>query len=127
MKGMAKKPGYTSPRSQIIICLSLVTPQLVGALIWLIIDPPGTTIVYPEREMAILRCRASNFHVVTSLAYNMILIVLCTAYALKTRKCPENFNEAKYIAFTMYSTCIVWLAFVPTYFGTNKGDLRVSF
>ncbi len=31
----------------------------------------------------------------------------------------ENFNEAKYIGFTMYSTCIIWLAFVPIFFGTN--------
>jgi hypothetical protein len=33
-------------------------------------------------------------------------IFLCTWYAFKTRKIPENFNEAKYIGFTMYSTCI---------------------
>ena len=35
------------------------------------------------------------------------------------RKIPENFNEAKYIGFTMYSTCIVWLAFIPIFFGAN--------
>lgn len=43
---------------------------------------------------------------------------MCTLYAFKTRKIPANFNEAKYIGFTMYSTCIVWLAFVPIYFST---------
>ena len=46
-------------------------------------------------------------------------------YAFKTRKIPENFNEAKYIGFTMYSTCIVWLAFVPIYFGINN-DYKVT-
>lgn len=56
---------------------------------------------------------------IMSLVYNMILIVLCTVYAFKTRKIPSNFNEAKYIGFTMYSTCIVWLAFIPIFFGTN--------
>lgn len=56
--------------------------------------------------------------------FNMLLILLCTLYAFKTRKIPENYNEAKYIAFTMYSTCIVWLAFVPIYFSTNN-DYRV--
>ena len=25
----------------------------------------------------------------------------------------------RYIGFTMYSTCIVWLAFIPIFFGTN--------
>ena len=33
---------------------------------------------------------------------------------------PENFNEAKFIGFTMYTTCIIWLAFVPIYFGTGN-------
>ena len=48
----------------------------------------------------------------------MCLIVVCTIYAVKTRKIPENFNESKFIGFTMYTTCIIWLAFLPIYFGT---------
>jgi len=55
----------------------------------------------------------------------MILIILCTVQAVKARKIPENFNEAKYIGFTMYSTCIVWLAFIPIFFGTNH-DYQVQ-
>ncbi|KAF3855843.1 hypothetical protein F7725_016566 [Dissostichus mawsoni] len=31
---------------------------------------------------------------------------------IKSRGVPENFNEAKPIGFTMYTTCIVWLAFM---------------
>ena len=64
-------------------------------------------------------CAVSTFSLISSLVYNMILIILCTVYAVKTRKIPSNFNEAKYIGFTMYSTCIVWLAFIPIFFGTN--------
>jgi len=55
-----------------------------------------------------------------SLVYNMLLIVVCTVYAVKTRKIPENFNESKHIGFTMYTTCVIWLSFVPIYFGTNN-------
>jgi hypothetical protein len=64
----------------------------------------------------------------------MLLIAVCTIYAVKTRKVPENFNEAKFIGertnsinsnvtnsgFTMYTTCIIWLAFIPLYFGTGN-------
>ena len=64
-------------------------------------------------------CGVSTFSLISSLVYNMILIILCTVYAVKTRKIPSNFNEAKYIGFTMYSTCIVWMAFIPIFFGTN--------
>ena len=53
-----------------------------------------------------------------SQVFNVLLIIVCTVYAIKTRKIPENFNESKFIGFTMYTTCIIWLAFLPIYFGT---------
>ena len=127
VKAMVKRPSYTSPRSQLIICFCLVSVQVIAAITWLGMDFPDTKIVFPDRETALLRCRTTNVAIVLSLLYNMILILMCTVYALKTRKIPENFNEAKYIAFTMYSTCIVWLAFIPIFIGTNKNDLKVSF
>ncbi len=46
-----------------------------------------------------------------------MLICFCTLYAVKTRNLPENFNEAKFIGFAMYATCIIWLAFLVLYFG----------
>lgn len=52
------------------------------------------------------------------LFYPMALIGVCTVYAVQTRKIPEAFNESKYIGFTMYTTSIIWLAFVAIYFGT---------
>ncbi|XP_071522284.1 metabotropic glutamate receptor 6-like [Panulirus ornatus] len=55
------------------------------------------------------------------------LIVVCTVYAVLTRKIPEAFNESKHIGFTMYTTCIIWLAFVPIYFSTaNNVELRIT-
>ena len=74
---------------------------------------------------AVETCGVTTLSLIMSLVYNMILILLCTVYAVKTRKIPSNFNEAKYIGFTMYSTCIVWLAFIPIFFGTNH-DYTVS-
>lgn len=101
--------------------------QLIGSIAWLVIDAPDTSEIYPSSFplTAVLTCRVSTFALMMSLVYNMMLILLCTLYAFKTRKIPENFNEAKYIGFTMYSTCIVWLAFIPIYFGTNN-DYKVT-
>ncbi|XP_018331514.1 metabotropic glutamate receptor 7-like isoform X1 [Agrilus planipennis] len=120
-----KRPVYTSPLSQVAIALGIVSIQLVGAIAWLIIERPDIREIYPYPLTAVLTCRVSTFSLIMSLVYNMILIILCTWYAFKTRKIPENFNEAKYIGFTMYSTCIVWLAFLPIYFGTNN-DYKVQ-
>lgn len=104
--------------------IGIVSIQLVGAIVWLVIERPAVHEIYPDTLTAVLTCRVSTFSLIMSLIYNMILIILCTWYAFKTRKIPENFNEAKYIGFTMYSTCIVWLAFLPIYFGTNN-DYKV--
>lgn len=105
--------------------VGIVSIQLIGAIVWLVIERPDIREIYPYPLTAVLTCRVSTFSLIMSLFYNMILIALCTWYAFKTRKIPENFNEAKYIGFTMYSTCIVWLAFLPIYFGTNN-DYKVQ-
>ena len=48
--------------------------------------------------------------------------VVCTVYAVLTRNIPEAFNESKFIGFTMYTTCIIWLAFVPIYFTSSQSN-----
>ncbi|XP_023327303.1 metabotropic glutamate receptor 8 [Eurytemora carolleeae] len=124
-----QKPKWISPRSQVLICLGFVSVQMVGVITWLMFYPPDTQVMYmyplDEPPSALETCACSTFSILMSLVYNMVLIILCTIYAFKTRKIPENFNEAKYIGFTMYSTCIIWLAFVPIFFGTNN-DYQVQ-
>lgn len=106
--------------------VGIVSVQLVGTIGWLVYENPDVKEIHPQPLTAVLTCKVSTFSLIMSLVYNMVLILLCTLYAFKTRKIPENFNEAKYIGFTMYSTCIVWLAFLPIYFGTNN-DYKVKF
>ena len=101
---------------QVLITLGLVSVQAVGALIWLVLEPPGTRMHYPSRSEVWLRCRINDTSFLVSQSYNMVLICVCTVYAFKTRKIPENFNESKFIVFTMYTTCVIWLAFLPIYF-----------
>ncbi|KHN71884.1 putative metabotropic glutamate receptor mgl-1, partial [Toxocara canis] len=93
------------------ICAAIVSVQLVGSVLWLILDPPGTAVQFPTRTDAVLTCKATAAHLLISLMYNMVLIIACTLYAFKTRKIPENFNETRLIGFTMYSTSILWLSF----------------
>ena len=49
----------------------------------------------------------------------MVLLAFCTYYGVRTRKIPENFNEARYISFSMYTVAAVWLAFIPAYVTTG--------
>ncbi|WKY04772.1 hypothetical protein Q1695_005634 [Nippostrongylus brasiliensis] len=116
----AQRPRFITPKAQVAICVSIVSVQLVGSIVWLLVDPPGTKVVFPSRTEAVLTCKATAKHLLVSLLYNLLLIVACTVYAFKTRKIPENFNETRHIGFTMYSTCILWLSFGPIYFATQN-------
>ena len=60
-------------------------------------------------------------------SYPILLVIVCTFYAVLTRKIPEAFNESKFIGFSMYTTCVVWLAFIPIYFSTGQHvELRIT-
>jgi len=61
-----------------------------------------------------------------SFGVDLLLIGMCTLYAFKTRNLPENFNEAKFIGFTMYTTCVIWIAFVVLHLSTEKMVLSVN-
>ncbi|XP_043564408.1 metabotropic glutamate receptor 3-like [Chiloscyllium plagiosum] len=123
----AQRPRCISPASQVGICLALISCQLIVVTVWLVVETPGTRKeTTPEkRDTVTLKCNTKESSMLTSLTYTVVLIVLCTVYAFKTRKCPENFNEAKFIGFTMYTTCIIWLAFLPIFYVTSS-DYRVQ-
>uniref|UniRef100_A0A8C5MUV3 Glutamate metabotropic receptor 6 n=1 Tax=Leptobrachium leishanense TaxID=445787 RepID=A0A8C5MUV3_9ANUR len=125
-------PRFISPASQLAITFSLICVQLVGTAVWLTVLPPHSVIDYeeqrtpnPELARGVLKCDMSDLSLVSCLMYSILLMVTCTVYAVKARGVPENFNEAKPIGFTMYTTCIVWLAFVPIFFGTAQSAEKI--
>lgn len=99
---------------------------------WLGAQPPHSVIDYeeqrtvdPEQARGVLKCDMSDLSLIGCLGYSLLLMVTCTVYAIKARGVPETFNEAKPIGFTMYTTCIIWLAFVPIFFGTAQSAEKV--
>jgi hypothetical protein len=100
-------PQYISPRSQVAICSCLIMVQLLLSLLWLVYERPYVTMVAYER-LIILKCHMNKHSFLFSLIYNALLVLICTVYAVRTRKVPENFNETKFIGFTCYTTCILW-------------------
>ncbi|XP_061484862.1 metabotropic glutamate receptor 5 isoform X1 [Rhineura floridana] len=122
-----KKPRFMSACAQLVIAFILICVQLGIIVALFIMEPPDTKHDYPSIREVYLICNTTNLGVVTPLGYNGLLILSCTFYAFKTRNVPANFNEAKYIAFTMYTTCIIWLAFVPIYFGSNYKIITMCF
>ncbi|EGW03045.1 Metabotropic glutamate receptor 6 [Cricetulus griseus] len=106
--------------------------DVVGVIAWLGAQPPHSVIDYeeqrtvdPEQARGVLKCDMSDLSLIGCLGYSLLLMVTCTVYAIKARGVPETFNEAKPIGFTMYTTCIIWLAFVPIFFGTAQSAEKI--
>ena len=58
------------------------------------------------------------------LLFPFLLIVFATLYAFKTRKCPDGFNETRFILFTNCINTIHWLALVPLYLASTEQEIR---
>lgn len=118
-KIITKKPRFMSATAQVVITWLLISVEaaIIGAMV--VLEPPDYMFAYPALDRVKLICNTTTLGIIAPLGFDFFLIAMCTVYAVKTRNVPENFNEAKFIGFTMYTTLVIWTAFVPIYFGSK--------
>ncbi|CAL2029264.1 unnamed protein product [Caenorhabditis brenneri] len=125
---LTKKPRFLTTFSQVVITWILVAVQCVIVGVGLMRDWPDATYAkYALPRKLILECDTETKSFLIPFFWDFFLITLCTLYAFKTRNLPENFNEAKFIGFTMYCTVVVWIAFLVLHMGTTHKALVMSF
>ena len=93
----------------------------------IVVLPPGVAerMPNPLKPVVELTCILPVQGFVTSLSYNLLLVLVCIVYAFKTRRLPDNFNESRCITLCVYTTLVIWLAFVPTFFTAAGADHQV--
>ncbi|CAI5439226.1 unnamed protein product [Caenorhabditis angaria] len=125
---LTKKPRFLSTFSQVVITWILVAIQCVIVAVGVMRDWPYAIFAkYALPARLILECDTETKSFLIPFFWDFFLISLCTLYAFKTRNLPENFNEAKFIGFTMYCTVVVWIAFLVLHMGTTHKALVMSF
>lgn len=116
-RSTAKRPDFISPVSQLIITGILAGIQTILSFVNMVASPPGPqSFVVPGENVILVACgNLSGKSLLLGMAFPLLLVIMCTIYALLTRKIPSQYSEAKLIGLTMYTTCIIWLAMVPVY------------
>ena len=127
-KGATTRVRYTEPSYQVVFTLALVAIQWLILILSTAVSPPDIrrdVILNADKpnETPVLLYTCEVEHIVTlvlSVAYQTLLIILCTVLGIISFQYPENFNEAKYIAFCSFSVLVIWVAFVITFFATQS-------
>ena len=113
--------SFLSKKWQLLMILCVCVLECIINIGSVYVNAAGSeTIISDAKREVIKQCKElSDISVAIWWAYNIGLVITCTYQAFLTRKLPENYNEAKFISFTMLTTCIVVIIFIPTYIGTS--------
>uniref|UniRef100_A0A8C5PC88 G-protein coupled receptors family 3 profile domain-containing protein n=1 Tax=Leptobrachium leishanense TaxID=445787 RepID=A0A8C5PC88_9ANUR len=116
----ATKPGsslrkWTGTKVSYYVIGLCVLVQLTVCVGWLCLQPP-----FPEHDVQtqagviIINCNeGSHAAFWVMLGYLGLLATISFSLAFLARRLPDNFNEAKFITFSMLAFLSVWVSYIP--------------
>ena len=118
-KALPGKAGFYSIRAQLLIPVLLTLVVTAAIIPWVLSFPPEVTMHYYETRVGIDCGEKADKLLMIILGYAAVLAIPSTYLAYRARKLPENFNETRLIGFTMFTVCVIWIVFVPSYYDSD--------
>uniref|UniRef100_W5LLH2 G-protein coupled receptors family 3 profile domain-containing protein n=1 Tax=Astyanax mexicanus TaxID=7994 RepID=W5LLH2_ASTMX len=116
-----------------VLCISCVLGKTIVVLMAFRATLPGSNVMKwfgpPQQRLSVLAFTLIQVLISIGfwavLGYIGFLALLCFVLAFLARKLPDNFNEAKFITFSMLIFCAVWITFIPAYV-SSPGKFTVA-
>ncbi|XP_075433991.1 extracellular calcium-sensing receptor-like [Ascaphus truei] len=117
---MATKPGsrlrkWTTPRVSYMIIVFCSFLQFLVCISWLVLSPPFQEYnTQTQPGIIIAECNEGSPSAFwCMLGYLGFLATISFTVAFLVRQLPDNFNEAKFITFSMLAFLSVWVSYIP--------------
>ena len=115
--------SFTS-RMQVVMIITMHILLLLMLLPWQFLDPPAKKRPIMAGQYIFIECRAYRVAVgqsffLATCSYILMQVLFAAFCSFKIRNVPENFSEAKRIAFSMYIFSFSVLAYYPVHFTMN--------
>uniref|UniRef100_F7BFE1 G-protein coupled receptors family 3 profile domain-containing protein n=1 Tax=Ciona intestinalis TaxID=7719 RepID=F7BFE1_CIOIN len=117
---------FLRPTYQIITMFAFTLLQVLAVGVWFGVRQTPAEVIFPSSSVAFRSCKdLEDVSVLAGLVVPALLMLACTVLATVNRNVPTGFNETQYIGFTMYASCVIWLAFLPIYI-TNTYNFGIK-
>ncbi|CAF4382647.1 unnamed protein product, partial [Rotaria sp. Silwood2] len=125
-KIITRRLKFMSARHQLAIACFILVTEVTIVAVTVYRDPPKAVLIETGGRL-LLTCKKSLQGIVAPLGFDGLLVFLCTLYAdrkhclllYKFISICFSLIEAKFIGFSMYTTCVIWLAFAAVYFAID--------
>ena len=124
--GMRWQSYISKAKYQVALVALVNSVDVVLLTAWFASDPPFRNEKIQPTQYIFYTCKQYGSSVGRALyfmvcSYVLLLSLLSSFYAFKVRKLPDNFNEARFIAFSLYIILLSALCYYSVEFSVQEG------